>query len=175
MGSPAAPPAPPAADGKPDAAAPATPAASNPPLFERVGGMKALVNAVDIFYARVGADPELAPFFVGIDMRSQRIKQVQFLCYAFGGPDQYLGRSVADAHARIITEMGAHRGHFWRVADHLRAALEQLAVPAPLIEECLANIAPAASVFPEPGAPAVVGPEPVPAAGTPAAVARERE
>ena len=35
-------------------------------------------------------------------MQKQRLKQVQFLCYAFGGADQYIGRSVAEAHARII-------------------------------------------------------------------------
>ena len=135
--------------------------------------MAALVNAVDVFYARVADDPALTHFFTGVDMQRKRLKQVQFLCYAFGGADQYLGRSVAEAHARIITEAGANRDHFWIVAGHLRAALEQLSVPEPLIEECLANIAPAASVFPEPGAPAVVGPDPQPAAGTPAAAARE--
>ena len=63
-----------------------------------------------------------------------------------------------------------HRGHFWTVAQHLRESLEQLQVPAGLIEECIANIAPAASVFPEPGGAPVPGPEPVPAEGTPAAV-----
>jgi len=56
------------------------------------------------------------------------------------------------------------------VAQHLRESLEQLQVPAGLIEECIANIAPAASVFPEPGGAPVPGPEPVPAEGTPAAV-----
>lgn len=56
------------------------------------------------------------------------------------------------------------------MAKHLRESLEQLQVPAGLIEECIANIAPAASVFPEPGDAPVPGPEPVPAEGTPAAV-----
>lgn len=56
------------------------------------------------------------------------------------------------------------------MAQHLRESLEQLQVPAGLIEECIANIAPAASVFPEPGGAPVPGPEPVPAEGTPAAV-----
>lgn len=63
-----------------------------------------------------------------------------------------------------------HRGHFWTVAQHLRESLEQLQVPKDLIEECISNIAPAASVFPDPGAAPVPGPEPVPAEGTPAAV-----
>lgn len=64
------------------------------------------------------------------------------------------------------------------MAEHLRESLEQLQVPKELIEECLSNIAPAASVFPEPGGAPVPGPEPIPAEGTPAAVRqrkRERE
>ena len=210
------------ADDGPAAACPAAcPAASSspPPLFDRIGGMRALINAVDVFYARILADPTLAPFFEGVEMSRQRTKQVsffflsifrffvfrqppfffffsrplssssssssssspskkkkkknlqvQFLCYAFGGPGQYLGKSIAEAHERLIRERGVHRGHFWTVAQHLRESLEQLQVPGELIEECIANIAPAASVFPEPGGAPVPGPEPVPAEGTPAAV-----
>lgn len=204
-----------------DVAAAATAATSSAPsLFDRVGGMKTLVNAVDVFYPAILADESLAPFFEGIDMARLRLKQVQFLCYAFGGPDEYLGKSVAEAHSRIILHSGANRDHFWAVAGHLKAALARLQVPEvgrgpgvgggglgggrwrcagaaarprarahaaaaahaalppstlqPLIEECLANIAPAASVFPEPGAPRVVGPDPVPHAGTPAAAAQRR-
>ena len=208
------------ADKDATAACPAAAASSPPlpPLFDRVGGMTALINAVDVFYARVLADPTLAPFFEGVEMSRQRTKQVrvvifpfpfrflrerrrrrvfscfspldlffffffffffkkkkkllqvQFLCYAFGGPGQYLGKSIAEAHERLIRERGVHRGHFWTVAQHLRESLEQLQVPDDLIEECISNIAPAASVFPEPGGPPVPGPEPVPAEGTPAAV-----
>lgn len=165
------------ADDAPAAAACPASSASPPlpPLFERVGGMTALVNAVDVFYSRILDDPTLAPFFEGVEMSRQRTKQVQFLCYAFGGPGLYLGKSIAEAHERLIRERGVHRGHFWTVAQHLRESLEQLQVPAGLIEECIANIAPAASVFPEPGGAPVPGPEPVPAEGTPAAeLAKQR-
>jgi len=113
-----------------DVAAAATAATSSAPsLFDRVGGMKTLVNAVDVFYPAILADESLAPFFEGIDMARLRLKQVQFLCYAFGGPDEYLGKSVAEAHSRIILHSGANRDHFWAVAGHLKAALARLQVP----------------------------------------------
>ena len=100
--------------------------------------------------------------------------QVQFLCYAFGGKDQYLGKSIAEAHAHLITSRGVNRSHFRRVAALLQAALERIDVPPALVAECIANVAPAASVFPEVGEPPVVGPEPAPAKGTPAALAAEK-
>ena len=55
--------------------------------------------------------------------------QVQFLCYAFGGPDQYLGKSIVEAHERLIVERGVNRAHFWAIVSHLRDSLEQLEVP----------------------------------------------
>jgi hypothetical protein len=97
--------------------------------------------------------------------------QVQFLCYAFGGKDQYLGKSIAEAHAHLITARGVNRAHFRRVAELLAAALKKIDVPEALVSECIENIAPAASVFPEVGEPPVVGPDPTPGQGTPAALA----
>lgn len=63
------------------AAAASSSAPPVPPLFERVGGMTALINAVDVFYARVLDDPTLAPFFEGVEMSRQRTKQVGFLVF----------------------------------------------------------------------------------------------
>lgn len=65
------------ADAPAAAACPASSASPPlPPLFERVGGMTALVNAVDVFYSRILDDPTLAPFFEGVEMSRQRTKQV---------------------------------------------------------------------------------------------------
>lgn len=76
------------ADAPAAAACPASSASPPlPPLFERVGGMTALVNAVDVFYSRILDDPTLAPFFEGVEMSRQRTKQVNgergrfFFCF----------------------------------------------------------------------------------------------
>ncbi len=60
------------------------------------------------------------------------------------------------------------------MAALLTAALVRIDVPQALVDECIANLAPAASVFPEVGEPALVGPDPAPEMGTPAALARAR-
>ena len=41
-------------------------------LFERLGGLVSIDAAVDRFYERVVADPELSGFFDGVDLRRQR-------------------------------------------------------------------------------------------------------
>ena len=69
--------------------APPPPPPPLPPLFDRIGGMQALINAVDVFYARILDDPTLAPFFEGVEMSRQRTKQVRrgerlsFLFFSF--------------------------------------------------------------------------------------------
>jgi hypothetical protein len=55
-------------------------------LFERIGGMRALINAVDILCDMVLKDDMLAPLFAGVDMGRHRIKQVRvqlFCCRVF--------------------------------------------------------------------------------------------
>ena len=49
------------------------------PLFEKIGGEAAVNAAVDLFYRKVLADEELAPFFETVDMEEQHKKQKAFL------------------------------------------------------------------------------------------------
>lgn len=61
-------------------------------LFEKIGGKDAVNAAVDVFYEKVMADDRINRFFEGIDMNAQRRKQIMFLTYAFGGPNNYDGK-----------------------------------------------------------------------------------
>ncbi|MDH5671900.1 MAG: methyl-accepting chemotaxis protein [Myxococcales bacterium] len=108
-------------------------AASTPPLFERLGGRKAIRAVVDELYLRVLSDDSLEPFFEGVDIRWLKNQQVDFLTHAFGGPNRYRGRSMKDAHAHLPIE----GEHFEAVALHLRAALKSLRVPSALANEVL--------------------------------------
>ena len=109
-------------------------------LFERLGGVPAIKAAVDAFYARVLADPDLAPFFEGISMRAQVSKQNAFFIQALGGPKVYKGRDMATAHAHLPIA----QEHFDKVAGHLVAALGEVGDPAALIDEVVAAVAPLA-------------------------------
>jgi hemoglobin len=105
-------------------------------LYQRVGGESAIMAAATLFYDKVLADPQLAPFFASLDMEQQVSKQVGFLSWAFGGPERYAFRPLGQAHARLRT-MGLSDQHFDRVAGHLADTLHDLGIAEDLIEEAL--------------------------------------
>lgn len=109
------------------------------PLYERIGGQAAVMAAVDLFYEKVLADDLTRPFFAGLDMAAQTRKQVAFMTWAFGGPDEYKGRSLRAAHAPLLNR-GLGDAHFDAVAKHLEATLTELGVARNLIDETLAIV-----------------------------------
>ncbi len=107
------------------------------PLYNRVGGDKAMELAVDLFYRKVLADEFVAPFFEDVDMDGQRQKQKAFLSMAFGGPYQYSGLDLRKAHQRLIDELGMNNDHFNRILQILKETLHELDLPERPIEEML--------------------------------------
>jgi hemoglobin len=103
-------------------------------LFERIGGKGAVQAAVDVFYKKVLADARINEFFKDIDMDSQRRKQILFLTYAFGGPNNYSGKDMRDAHAKLV-DQGLNDSHFDAVVENLGATLKELGVANELIQE----------------------------------------
>lgn len=102
-------------------------------LYEQLGGERAITATVGLFYDKVMSDAELAPFFADLDMDRQIQKQIAFMTMAFGGPHDYDGRSLRDAHAGLVAR-GLGPTHFARVAGHLHDTLVTLAVPPHLID-----------------------------------------
>jgi hemoglobin len=93
---------------------------ATPSLYERLGGAPAIDAVVDEFYRRVLADPELAPFFGRVNLRSQTSRMRAFVTTVTGGPDEYRGRDMKTAHRGHAIE----DRHFDLVAGHLVATLE---------------------------------------------------
>lgn len=93
-------------------------------VYETLGAGSGIRKAVDEFYDRVVADPELAKYFVGIDMGALRRHQAAMLSEATGGPRQYDGREMGAAHAGLHIDDAA----FTKVVGHLLATLESLGV-----------------------------------------------
>lgn len=102
-------------------------------VFDQIGGATAVNAAVDIFYRRVLSDPVINHFFDSIDMDRQIAKQKAFLTMAFGGPNAYTGKDMRAAHSH----MKIKEQHFQAVAGHLKGTLEELNVPAHLIDEVM--------------------------------------
>ncbi|MEI7796403.1 MAG: group 1 truncated hemoglobin [Methylococcaceae bacterium] len=107
---------------------------TNATLFEQLGGEAAVDAAVDIFYRKVLADYRINRFFNGVDMDTQAAKQKAFLTMAFGGPANYSGKDMRDAHARFV-KMGLDDSHFDAVMENLVATLAELNVPQNLIDQ----------------------------------------
>jgi hemoglobin len=98
-------------------------------IYESIGGAAAVHAAVDDFYTRVLADPQLAPFFTGTDMNRLKAHQRSFIAAAIGGPEIFAGRDMAAAHAGL----GVSDADFDAVVGHLVATLTGLGVPAETI------------------------------------------
>lgn len=93
--------------------------------YEAVGGGPAVKVVVDDFYQRVLADPELTHYFDGIDMIRLKRHQALLVGQVLGGPAEYDGRSLQEAHHGL----GVTKPHFDRVVGHLAGALKDAGVP----------------------------------------------
>lgn len=93
-------------------------------VYEALGGVDGVRTAVTIMYRRILDDPELAPWFEGIDLDRLQSHQRAFLAAAFGGPHTFSGRDVAVAHR----DMAITDEAFTRVASSLITALADLGV-----------------------------------------------
>jgi hemoglobin len=106
-------------------------------LYERLGGEKAVDAAVELFYRKVLADSRIAPFFDGVDMDQQIAKQKSFLTMAFGGPNEYTGLDLRNAHKRLV-EKGLNDSHVDAVIENLNSTLRELGVPENEVKEVAA-------------------------------------
>ncbi len=108
-------------------------------LYERLGGYDALAAVTDDFIGRLASDPDLARFFGGLSLDSQkRLRQlvVDQLCEATGGPCLYIGRDMKTAHAGL----GISEADWERAVQHLVATLDKFNVPERERDEVLAAI-----------------------------------
>src|SRR5215475_8732925 len=72
--------------------------------FERVGGAPAVKAVVDRFYERVLADNDLSEYYTSMDaagMTQLKRHQAAMISQVLGGPREYAGRDLADAHRTL--------------------------------------------------------------------------
>lgn len=110
-------------------------------LLERVGGQEAVNAAVHLFYAKVLADSELAPFFKDSNMERQHRSQAKFLASVMDGTASNVETYMRNAHRPFVEKMNLNENHFGSVAGHLAATLEELGVDAETSGEILTAVA----------------------------------
>jgi hemoglobin len=97
--------------------------------YDAVGGGPAVSAVVNDFYERVLGDPQLAPYFEGVDMARLKRHQALLVTQVLGGPANYDGRSLSEAHAGL----GIDSDDFNAVVGHLAAAMKDAGVPDDII------------------------------------------
>lgn len=93
-------------------------------IHAAIGGTSGVSAAVDDFYRRVLADPELAGYFTDVNVDRVKAHQRMFIAAAVGAPAAYRGRPMREAHAGLHIR----NADFDRVVDHLVATLSSLGV-----------------------------------------------
>ena len=105
-------------------------------IYSQIGGRDAIESVVDDFYDRVLADDRLAGFFGGMDMQELRAHQVQFISSVAGGPVEYTGGDMREAHAHLDIDDGDYDA----VCDHLERALRRNGVGDDNVETILSEV-----------------------------------
>lgn len=88
-------------------------------IYDKIGQQIGVQRLVVDLYDRVMADPDLRPFFQGIDMDKLRSHQVS-MYQALFGLAEYDGMDLSIVHA----DLGIESRHFDLLMAHVRATLE---------------------------------------------------
>lgn len=96
-----------------------------PTLYDRLGGKPAIVAVVDDFVANVAADNRINHFFAHTDIPHLKAELVDQICAGTGGPCQYTGRSMKEAHQG----MGVSGDDFNALVQDLQKSLNKFKVP----------------------------------------------
>jgi hemoglobin len=99
--------------------------------YDRIGGASSVKAAVELFYDKVLVDPELAGYFSDVDMAGQRRHLTLMLTTVLGGPNEYTGRGLAEAHQPLNIPVE----HYAKVGEHLTVTLTELGVPADILAD----------------------------------------
>lgn len=102
--------------------------------YERVGGRPAVKAVVERFYERVLADRNLTHYFTGLDeagMTQLKRHQVAMVSQVLGGPREYTGRELGEAHEALKITAIDYR----RVSHLLVGTLWEFKVPEDIIFE----------------------------------------
>jgi len=92
-------------------------------MYQQIGGEAGLRKVVDHFYERLWNDPELKPYFNGIDGEKLKHHQAMFLTFVLGGgAAEWGGVSLGSAHSELHITDDA----FTKVAWHLTMTLDEL-------------------------------------------------
>lgn len=95
-----------------------------PSLYEQLGGKDAIHTIITQFYDKLFDDVMVGFLFKKAPKDRLISQQTAFLCKAFGGPDDYIGKSPGSAH----THLPILPGHFDRRIQILEQTLTEAGI-----------------------------------------------
>jgi hemoglobin len=98
---------------------------ANKSLYDRLGGKAAITAVVDTFVSHVAADKRINKKFAKSNIPRVKSEIVDQVCAATGGPCNYTGRTMKDAHKN----MKVTNGEFDALVEDLTTALNDYKVP----------------------------------------------
>jgi hemoglobin len=116
------------------------PVAEQASPYLRIGGATAVQSVVDFLYFLVMRDEQVKPYFNQAYLPAVKAHMVKLLSQVLGGPREYTGRQLGEAHAHL----GIRAEHYARVGRYVVASLLVHHVPADIIatvEDVLADTA----------------------------------
>ena len=122
---------------RPDAAKPAA-VKRDDTLYRALGAQAGIEKAVDAVLLEIHNDPHINLFFANTDMPDLRRLLIEQFCAASGGPCEYTGRSMEEAHGGL----NLTNEDFDRFVGDLVRAFDKAAVPKDLQQQLLALFGP---------------------------------
>ncbi len=101
-----------------------TPTPEQKSLHDRLGGTEAITAVVDDFLANVVADARINARFANADAAHLRQMLIDQICNAAGGPCQYTGKNMIEAHSG----MGITEDEFNALVEDLVKSLDKFQV-----------------------------------------------
>jgi hemoglobin len=105
-------------------------------LFDRLGGQAGIGKLVDRVVDLHLQNPTVGVRFQNLDedrIARSRDKAKEFFALGSGGPVEYTGRSMVEAH----TGMNISQAEYVAVIDDIMQAMDEMAYPRPVCDEVL--------------------------------------
>jgi hemoglobin len=130
--------APPAKHAAPEAKATAAAGAKSDALYRALGGTDGITKVVDAALAEIHGDLRINIFFEKTDMADLRRLLIEQICAATGGPCEYTGRSMEEAHSGL----NISDADFDAFVEDLVRAMDSQKVPKDLQKQLLGLLGP---------------------------------
>jgi hemoglobin len=128
----------PAKHAAPEAKATAAAGAKSDALYRALGGTDGITKVVDAALAEIHGDLRINIFFEKTDMADLRRLLIEQICAATGGPCEYTGRSMEEAHSGL----NISDADFDAFVEDLVRAMDSQKVPKDLQKQLLGLLGP---------------------------------